>query len=514
MTVKWINKLAQPASILLLILSSGSLTHAQTTPEAAFGREEPQTLAQASRSPGVCPAQLGKAIDAIANRPQFNRASWGIRVEHLNREEGNSALYNRQGERFFIPASNEKLLTTAAALLTLGPQFRVRTSVYGSSIDPNGFASVIRVVGRGDPSVTDAQLAGLAQQLKTLGVKQIGSLIVEDGYFQGLAINPNWEWEDVQAGYGAPANSLIVNENAVGLKLWPQDIGKPLRVEWEDPEEAPGWQVVNNSISVAPEEPEFLDVGRDMTQPVIYLGGQLRSGAEPEDVAVAVVNPAQNFLQRFSKALTAQGISVKVSGVNNSIPTAGAGEVELASIESVPLVELIKTTNQVSSNLYAEVLLRLMGTLAKPDVPVTDSSGAGLEAMKTALTTLGINPETFDPADGSGLSRHNLVSPEALVQVLRAMAYTPFAELYRASLPIAGISGTLQGRFQGTPAKGIVQAKTGTISGVSALSGYITPPNYPPLAFSIIINQSNQSAYTQRQAIDEMVVLLTRLRRC
>lgn len=502
MTVKLRANFGQSIGVLLLVLGS----HWGGMPASAQTQKTPPTTQP------ICPAQLPDAIDAIANRPQFNRARWGILVEPLSASDGKT-LYNRDGQHYFIPASNEKLLTTAAALMKLGTQFRIRTSVYGTA--DNGGEASLRVVGRGDPSLTDADLASLAQQLKSRGIRQVGQMVVEDSYFQGQPVNSSWQWEDVQAGYGAPVNSLIVNENAINLTLSPQAAGQPLRVTWDDPKEARGWQIENDSVTVGPNEPEFLEIGRDLNRPVLRIKGQLRAGAEPEEIAVAIVNPAENFLQRFRQALAAEGISVKRASVA-ATATPTAGEEELAAVESPPLSELVTKTNQESNNLYAEALLRSLGVVAKADPAMAgkDTADAGLEVLKATLTQFGVNPETYIPEDGSGLSRQNLVSPEALVQTLRAMANSPAAEIYRTSLPVAGVSGTLTYRFRDTTAQGIVQAKTGTITGVSALSGYVRPLNYPPLIFSIIVNQSHQSVGLQRQAIDEIVLLLTRLRSC
>jgi D-alanyl-D-alanine carboxypeptidase/D-alanyl-D-alanine-endopeptidase (penicillin-binding protein 4) len=147
-------------------------------------------------------------------------------------------------------------------------------------------------------------------------------------------------------------------------------------------------------------------------------------------------------------------------------------------------------------------------------VPQEDTGEIGLKELKTALTQLGVNPNSYILADGSGLSRHNLISPEALVQTLRFMANSPAASIYRQSLAIAGESGTLKNRLNSTPNRVILQAKTGTLSGVSALSGYIEVPDYEPLVFSIIVNQSDLSAASMRSATDEIVLLLNRLRRC
>ena len=451
----------------------------------------------------ICPGELGAQVDAIANRPEFSRSRWGILIQPLS---STATLYSRDAQKYFIPASNVKLLTTAAALQKLGADFRIKTSVY------SGENGSLYVAGRGDPSITEAQLKSLAQQLKRRGVDRVNELIGDDSYFQGSAVNPNWEWEDAQAGYGAPINSLIFNQNAIELLLSPQALGQPLKVTFAEPKLANQWQIQNNSVTVAQNESEFIEVGREFDRPAIRVSGQLKVGAESESAYVAVVNPANNFLQHFQQVLVAEGISVKqalVASVSRNFNQ------ELATVESPPLAELVRETNRESNNLYAEVLLRLLGKVTdKMPQQQEDTDEIGLKELKTALTQLGVNPNSYILADGSGLSRHNLISPEALVQTLRLMANSPAASIYRQSLPIAGESGTLKNRLNSTPNRVILQAKTGTLSGVSALSGYIEVPDYEPLVFSIIVNQSDLSAASMRSATDEIVLLLNRLRRC
>jgi serine-type D-Ala-D-Ala carboxypeptidase/endopeptidase (penicillin-binding protein 4) len=484
-------------SLLVLILGRTSAVVAQTPAVAG----------------DICPGELGAKVDAIANRAEFSRSRWGILIQPLSSA---ATLYSRDATKYFIPASNVKLLTTAAALQKLGADFRIKTSVY------SGANGSLYVAGRGDPSIAEAQLKDLAQQLKRRGVDRINELIGDDSYFQGSAVNPNWEWEDAQAGYGAPVNSLIYNQNAIELVLSPQAIGQPLKVTFAEPKLANQWQILNNSVTVSQNESEFIEVGREFDRPTIRVGGQLKVGAESESAYVAVVNPANNFLQHFQQVLVAEGIPVKQALV---APVPRNFNQELAFVESPPLAELVKETNRESNNLYAEVLLRLLGKVTgslpvsqtvtgKMPVPQEDTGEIGLKELKIALTQLGVNPNSYILADGSGLSRHNLISPEALVQTLRLMANSPAASIYRASLPVAGDSGTLKNRINSTSNRVILQAKTGTLSGVSALSGYIEVPNYEPLVFSIIINQSDLSASKMRSATDEIVLLLNRLRRC
>ena len=474
----------------------------------------PQVIAQTPAVAGdICPGELGAQVDAIANRPEFSRSRWGILIQPLS---STTTLYSRDAQKYFIPASNAKLLTTAAALQKLGADFRIKTSVY------SGENGSLYVAGRGDPSIAEAQLKSLAQQLKQRGISQVNQLIGDDSYFLGSAVNPNWEWEDAQAGYGAPINSLIFNQNAIDLLLSPQAIGQPLKVTFAEPKLANQWQLQNNSVTVAQSESEFIEVGREFDRPIIRVSGQLKVGGEPESAYVAVVNPANNFLQSFQQALATEGIPVKQTLVASASRNSNQ---ELATVESPPLAELVRETNRESNNLYAEVLLRLLGKVTdkiplpptltgKMPVPQEDTGESGLKELKTVLTQLGVNPNSYRLADGSGLSRHNLITPEALVETLRFMANSPAASIYRASLSIAGESGTLKNRFNITPNRVILQGKTGTMSGVSALSGYIEVPNYEPLVFSIIVNQSDLSAAKMRSATDEIVLLLNRLRRC
>lgn len=504
-----LSVLRKPWGLLLLFVS----TQLAVIAGAAEALVPPPSAAKQLNSPKpLCPGNLGAAIEAIANRPQFRRGRWGILIQTLSPSH---TLYSRDAQNYFVPASNAKLLTTAAALHQLGSQFRIRTSVYGTS---DGY---LRVVGRGDPSLTDAQLRELAQQLSRQGIRQVQQLIADDSYFRGPVVNPNWEWEDVQADYGAPVSSLILNQNTQMLKLFPQQPGQPLQVQWADPTDAVSWRIANNSLT-ATAKGAPINVNRDLAGSVLQITGQLGVDSEPESVAVPVLDSVGHFLQHFRRALAAQGINesadarrytliLKLQRVNQRLSAVR----ELAAHESPPLSQLLVETNQNSNNLYAEALLRTLAASAR-SLPATADSTAevGLRVVKATLTKLGVDPAGYVLVDGSGLSRHNLISPEAIAQTLRAMAQSPEATVYRASLPVAGISGTLQNRFRDSAAFGILHAKTGTISGVVALSGYLDAPNYEPLVFSIIVNQSDQSAATLRQAVDEIVLLLTQLHRC
>ena len=461
---------------------------------------------QSKQTGGLCPAQASDAIGRIANRTS---AQWGILVQTQGPGATRKTLVNRNGSQLLTPASNNKVLTTAAALTKLGSQYRIRTSVFGNSTAPS--LTTLRIVGRGDPSLTTAKLNTLAQQLNQKGIRQVAQLIGDDTYFRGSGINPFWDLEDTLAGYGAAVNSLILNQNSIGITLLPQGVGQPLRLQWDDPSDASGWQVDNQSITVAAGEGESIDAVRDAKQWLITITGQLQAGSASEPVSVSVPNPGNYLVQKFRNALTRSKISVAKSTLVAATP-APPGEVELVTIDSPPLADLLYETNQESNNLYAEALLKTLGRVQTPGS--LNATESGVAAVKAILTTLGVNPQGIAAVDGSGLARRDRVSPEALVQTLQAMAQSPEAAVFRRSLPIAGVSGTLSSRFRNTAAQNRVFAKTGTLTGVLSLSGYATPPSYPPVVFSIIVNYGSGSASTYRGAIDEMVLVLTRLRSC
>jgi D-alanyl-D-alanine carboxypeptidase/D-alanyl-D-alanine-endopeptidase (penicillin-binding protein 4) len=483
----------KPLSFLLLFLST------QIAFSSRVVKAQNQVI-PATTTKSICPSQLGTAIDTVINRPIFRRSRWGILVQPLTNTQ---TLYNRDAQKYFTPASNAKLLTTAAALQQLGANFRFRTSIYQNS------SGVLRVVGRGDPSLNDTQLQALAKQLRQKGITQIKQLIADDSYIQGDIVNPTWQWEDVQSDYGAPVSSFILNQNIFSLKLVPQMVGKLSQVVWTDTNEAKQWRTINQTVTVAQNQPTNINYSRDLSGTVLRIQGQLAANSEPYLLTLPVVDPNYYFLRRFRTVLTTEKINLG----QTLVASGGTNLQEIAAVESPPLSELLVETNVNSNNLYAEALLRALA-VKKPIVQNQKSVDIGLEVVKASLTQLGVDSASYILVDGSGLSRRDLVTPEAFVQTLRGIARTPAASLYRASLPVAGKSGTLKNRFRNTPAEGIVQAKTGTMTGVVSLSGYVNTPNYQPLVFSIIVNQTEQPATVVRQGMDEVVVLLTQLKRC
>lgn len=455
----------------------------------------------------LCPAQLAERLEADIRQAPLDTAQVGLVVQTQAADpQQRRTLYAKQPNALFTPASNVKVLTSAAALHRLGPSYRLRTSVYGT-VNPGGLAT-LRVVGQGDPTLGPEHMTTLATQLRQAGVTQISRLLLDDSHFPGWATNPTWEWEDIQFYFAVPVNGLMFNKNAVPVQVAPGQVGQPLVLTGLEALPAP-WPLVNHSRTVtdgAPTTPVSLQ--RSGNSLNLYLTGQMTADAAPGNYILGVLNPADQFAAALQSALTRQGISTAQVEITQT-PSPNLGPA-LAVVESPPVADLLVPTNRDSDNIYAEVLLKTLG-VAGTSAPPVDASRAGAEAVKMALADLGVNADPLRLADGSGLSRHNLVSPKAVVDTLQAMAIHPQASVFRNSLAVAGESGTLRHRLAETPLAGRVQGKSGALTGNVALSGYVQPPNYDPLIVSVVINHSNQHARVLRAKIDEWLLLIAQL---
>jgi serine-type D-Ala-D-Ala carboxypeptidase/endopeptidase (penicillin-binding protein 4) len=458
--------------------------------------------------PAICANKLTAAINNIIDRPELRRYRWGIVVQALGSP---IQLYNRDGDRLFIPASNVKLITTAVALRQLGASTRLRTSVYQLPRTSNNVSNLL-VVGRGDPSLKIAGLDSIAQQLKQRGEKQIGQISFDDSYFRGEPINSDWEWGDLSTDYAPAINSLILNQNSNPLTISTPQIGLPLQYAWKNPS-LNSWQVDNQITTIPVGQPSGVSAIAMFGKPIVKLTGKLAQNEPPTQIDLPVLNPTESFVTAFRQSLTKANLNVTttrtVTGQSSlNLP-------ELAAIDSPPISELIYETNQKSNNVYAEVLLKSIGrTHPEHATSNEDTSNLGINLVKKNLTEMGVDTQAYSLHDGSGLSRHNLVAPATFVRVLSAMTTAPTAKVYRDSLPVSGVSGSLRNRMKGTLAQGIVNAKTGSMSGVVSLSGYINPPNYAPLVFSVMLNQHDRSTSQMVKVVDEIMVVLARVKQC
>jgi D-alanyl-D-alanine carboxypeptidase/D-alanyl-D-alanine-endopeptidase (penicillin-binding protein 4) len=485
------------SAILCLFGSAIAVLLPHSLPTIAARAQSPETIPTA-----LCEADLAAAIAPI--QAQLPRSRWGILLQPVNRQ---MPIYAENASAYFIPASNVKLLTTAAVLQQFGPEFRIETPVRISGSPP--IVARLHIAGRGDPSLTTAELEAIAQNLHSQGVREIQTLMIEDTHFPSPGQNGTWEYDDVHYYYGAAANSLILNRNHFDLIVEPQEIDKPVKLTWNDDIAAQQWQLNNQAITAAADTPYNVSIQGLLGQPQLLIQGELAVNAEPDLWGIAFRDPTAYFRDRFAQILTDAGIRVRQTQIVPSpqLPDPTAQALDLAS---PPLAVLIQNTNQPSDNLYAEALLHKLG-ISQAFPTRLDNS---LIVLQQILSEMGVNPDSYHLRDGSGLSRQNLVTPEALVQTLIAMSFSPYADIYRDSLALAGVSGTLRRRFLDTPLEGQLRAKTGTLTGVSALAGYLNVPGYETLAFSIILNHSTADRRVQRQAIDEMVLLFSRVQPC
>jgi D-alanyl-D-alanine carboxypeptidase/D-alanyl-D-alanine-endopeptidase (penicillin-binding protein 4) len=468
---------------------------------------------------------LAQRIEAILRSSEARRGHWGIEVVRL---KDGKVLYARNAEQLFLPASNMKLFTTAAALEKLGPDFRFRTTVESDAApDAAGRVGDLLLVGRGDPTLGPRVIPGqpqpanaapaeaifeeLAGQVAARGVREVGgNLVADDSHFLYEPYSHGWEEEDLVFGYAAPVTALAFNDNALRIRFAPgAKAGERARVTLEP---LPDYYQLNNRLETAPAGTRaqiFLERAPGSNQ--LDVWGEIAVDAEAQEDAVALANPPQLAGELFRRALEARGIvvrgpvevrhSTRIEAAAVSDPPLPA-RVVLAEHLSEPLARDIEIINKYSHNLHAEMLLRTLGREAKNYGSLT----RGLQALEEFAAAAGIEKDESIFTDGAGLSRHTLVAPHALIKLLRHMAASPRFEAFLASLPVAGEDGTLAERFRGTRARGRIRAKTGTMENVNALSGYMELPSGERLAFSIIGNSHPLKSAAGRDVVDRIAL--------
>jgi D-alanyl-D-alanine carboxypeptidase/D-alanyl-D-alanine-endopeptidase (penicillin-binding protein 4) len=465
-------------------------------------------------------APLARRVGSILDAPQFRAVRWGVFAVALDSGE---VLFSRDAEHRFVPASNLKLYTTALALARLGPQYRWRTSVYATEKpDKAGrVAGDLVIYGRGDPTFSArfsggdplAKIEALADAIAASGVRRVsGALVADESYFRGPRFGYGWEWNDLQWGYGAEVSALSVADNVVSVTIAPgTKPGTPCAVTLAPA--TPYVRVTNRTRTSAKSAPNDLGIYRAEGTNVVDVWGHMPADAAPFETELAVHDPAGLFAAFLREALERRRIIVAgptktVDSRQRDVVTFDPDRaIEVASVESPPLSEVVFETNKVSQNLYAELLFRTVGrAFGPPDAETTEAAGAA--ALTRLLSEAGVDTSALAVDDGSGLSRGNYVTPATTVGLLTWARKQPFADIFLASLPSAGTDGTLEKRLANTPAAGRVRAKTGTLGDASALSGYLTTRTGREVAFSIMVNNAPGEAKLLRQAIDSVVLEL------
>jgi D-alanyl-D-alanine carboxypeptidase/D-alanyl-D-alanine-endopeptidase (penicillin-binding protein 4) len=467
---------------------------------------------------------LQSRIRLALSRPEMRRGTAAVKIVSL---DTGKVIFEENADKYVMPASNMKSFTVAAALEKLSPNFRFVTSVYADS-QPDATGTIkgdLTVFGRGDVSLSTAFYNGdyykgldlLAEKIAQSGVKRIeGNLVGDESYFTGSTIPASWEWDDLQWYYGAEISALPLNDNALDLSIKPgPSAGSPCAVLLQPFN--PVMRVVNRCTTSANGAKRDLTVKKDLDQNVLEVSGTMPAGDKGFANYLTVSRPAELFIALLKQRLQQKGVIVTgqtrlVTAKEKSVPngtSSAAASVEIAKLESPPLSVIAAKTMKPSQNLYTETLLWTLGEQAgdKTD-PKQTSADRGVIVVQNFLQQIGVPDQSVVQWDGSGLSRHNLVTANSLVQLYTYMAkQSPHAQAWRDSLPIGGTDGTLQNRFKGTAAAENVRAKTGTIDQVSGLSGYVTTASGEKIVFSIIINGVPLSR-VRTAAIDEIVVHL------
>ncbi len=439
-------------------------------------------------------AALGNRIDALMVDSLFPPASAAVRIVSLS---DNIVLYERNAQLLFTPASNQKLFTSAAALHLLGPLFRI-TTVAGF----DSAAGKIFLRGGGDPLLSTSDLDSLASTLRGL-LPPGGSwtLVGDASRFDSLYWGPGWMWDDAADPSGMGISALSVNGNTVEVSVRGGPApGSPPEVTVIPPT---GFVQVMNRAVVSDSVVRELTIARPLQHPsnVILVDGELLPGQQVS-VTLTVFEPDRYTLTLFAEALSRVGIRCSAA-VMDTMP----GSVRPAAAVSRRLDSVVTFMNTVSDNLSAECLVKLMGA-ESAGTPGTWQSG--IRAVKNFLASIGIDTARITLVDGSGFSRYNLTNAETIVRLLVAMAHDQEAgRSFMASLPVAGEAGTLSRRMRRTAAAHLLKAKTGTMTGVSSLSGYTTGADGEPLAFSIMMQNFPGSSHSYRAIQDSIGVLIT-----
>jgi D-alanyl-D-alanine carboxypeptidase/D-alanyl-D-alanine-endopeptidase (penicillin-binding protein 4) len=476
-------------------------------------------------------ASLAESIErAIAASPVARGAFWGIQVVDL---ATGKTIYEQNQDRFFVPASNTKLFTTAMALTRLGADFRFQTRVLGEAApDGNGrIHGSLRLVGGGDPNLSAreipyrtgpitgnplAAIEDLADQVAARGVKRVsGGFFGDDYWYVWQPYAAGWGIEDPVSDDGPPISALTINDNAFTLRVQPGGReGDPAILSLVPALEF--YRLDNRIRTTAAGSERRIHYDRVPDSMDVRLWGSIPLRDRTQDLVLGIADPARYAAMAFLRALEERGIAVdgeassvhrypsEVADLSQGPAPVEETGIELARRVSAPLIEDLRITDKVSQNLHAELALRAVGK-ARRNV---GSFEAGLEEMKTFLAEVGIYPEGYDLRDGSGLARLNLLTPATIIKLLRFMYQSPQREDWIGLLPVGGKDGSIANRFQDTPAMGRVFAKTGSLSHVSALSGYIRRNSGNVLAFSILVNNYNARAPEVRGVMDRICNLI------
>jgi len=537
---------------ILPVVLAGFLTAIAGLPAQT---QHPAATQRPQLRPAPTKGPLGDRIETILADPALAHAEFGISVTTLDGQP----IYGLNQARLFTPASNVKLTTSAAAfaLLPVDTLSWTTSVVAGGDVDSGGaLHGDLIILGVGDPTISGRQypyqapgtaapaaspadanapappppptavnaLDLLAEQVEQAGVRTVqGDVVGDDSFFLDEPYGENWGWDDLQWDYGAPVTALTFNDNSVRLAI-KADASVPgaTLAEWTPDVD---YYTLDNTITpAATGETPHPGIERMPGSMLVRTWGT--AGSSGLHVQMALEDPAQYMAEAFKDALRRRGILVSGSAVTRHKYSSGSGDFAgeraqplkltpsdlarvispsaerkvLAMHFSVPVVEDITVTNKISQNLHAELLLRLLGKVLGSE----GSFEQGTRVVRQFLVNAGVDDNDFFLYDGSGMSPDDRIAPRAFTQLLSYASKQPWGPGWRSTLPIAGVDGTLEGRFKNSPLKGKLWAKTGTLNETNALSGYLTAASGKTLAFSILVNGHRPDSDVESQAVDKI----------
>jgi len=468
---------------------------------------------------------LAQKIDAFVAQEKFTGAHWAIQVAEL---ESGHVLHEHHPHRLMSPASNSKLYAGALALETLGGDYRIRTPLL-ASVKPDAagvLAGDLVVAGRGDPDWNPRMrrqdfwtaFDPFIVELKRAGVKRIrGDIVADATWLRSTPHGASWTVDDMNDDYGAEISAITLEENFVDLRVTPgAKAGDPVKLDVLQP--LSGLEFRNELTTISADDHKKPGNRRGLRrlrlpgESVVRLEGTVAAGGKVIEGEATVPRPAQWFAVVLREALIRAGIAVDGGARSRRWPEAPTlATVQLGEIVSPPFRDLVRDFMKPSQNLKTDLVFAHVGEMRRP--PGTPewvrSDELALDVLGEFLKRIGVKAGDAQFDEGSGLSRNNLTTPAATVTLLRHMAQSREAEAFIASLPIAGVDGTIEKRMRGTPAEGNVRAKTGGLRWAATLSGYVTAADGRKLVFSLMLNRHRGTTERPARAeIDEIAVML------
>ena len=449
---------------------------------------------------------------SATQQPGVSRASWGIVVSSLDRHD---RLVDLNAHTLFVPASVAKLVSVATAAEAVGWDHRFETSLLttGSVSQGRLFGDLI-VVGSGDPSIGGrggGDLSTFVAAVKAAGFERIeGRIVGDDDALEEPRPQLSWAWDDLGYTTGSLFGALNLAENRTVVTVTPASTaGAPADVSIQA--RAEGRPIVNRVTTGPAGSPSLVWPEQRPGETALTIAGSIPLGASPTPLGISSGNPTLWFATVLRNRLIEEGIVVTGEAVDIddlSPPPDRSDATMLFTYRSPTLAEIARPLLKESINLYGEAFMRL-----NTDKGVFPTNDAALDGLRKRLTAWGLSDGSHQLVDGSGLSRRDAISPEAVMAVLQRMSSSSDAAPFLTALPIAGVDGSLAARMKGTAAEGNLRAKTGTMSNIRSLAGYVTARNGEHLAFVILINNFEGTSAAANQAIDAVAVRIAEFTR-